>query len=285
MCRFVFYRGPSLPLSALITEPEHSLIRQSFESQERSTPLNGDGFGVAWYAPAPLEEPGSFRSIRPAWNDMNLVSLARVTQSACILAHVRAASQGATGEFNCHPFVRGRYAFMHNGDLGGFPRLRRKLLEGLSDEAFAGVCGGTDSEHLFALLLDELGGSRAQAGPEELCAATLAMMRKGLELSRRFGGAGVESYLNLVVTDGRSSIVTRYTTREGHAGESLHWHMGQRYLCEEGRCRMIPSESDRGAVLVSSEPLSTDPGWQAVPRNHLLLIHPDGRTQLRAIEL
>lgn len=284
MCRFVFYLGPSLRLSTLITEPEHSLIRQSFKSAERSEPLNGDGFGVAWYPPPPLEGPGLFRSVRPAWNNANLVSLARVTQSDCILAHVRAASQGALSEANCHPFVAGRYAFMHNGDLGGFPRVRRRLLGELSDEGFALVRGQTDSEHLFALLLDALGGPHVEATVETLAEATCAMMRKALELSR-LGGEGAVSTLNLAFSDGRSGIVTRFTTHADHAGESLYLHDGLQYVYEGGKCRMVEPDTQGGAVIVSSERLSSDPGWEALPRNHLLLIRSDRSTELRPLAL
>ena len=51
MCRFTFYQGEPIRLSALVTEPEHSLINQSFDSREGEEPLNGDGFGVVWYVP------------------------------------------------------------------------------------------------------------------------------------------------------------------------------------------------------------------------------------------
>ena len=43
MCRFTLYLGPSIRMSALVTEPKNSLIHQSFESQEREERLNGDG--------------------------------------------------------------------------------------------------------------------------------------------------------------------------------------------------------------------------------------------------
>ena len=51
MCRFTLYLGPPVRLSTLLIEPSHSLIQQSFHAEERSEPLNGDGFGVGWYAP------------------------------------------------------------------------------------------------------------------------------------------------------------------------------------------------------------------------------------------
>ena len=48
MCRFAIYIGEPILLSEFIVKPSHSIIYQSFESNERSTPLNGDGFGLAW---------------------------------------------------------------------------------------------------------------------------------------------------------------------------------------------------------------------------------------------
>ena len=93
MCRFTFYLGRPIRLSSLITDPSHSVIRQSFQAQEREEPLNGDGFGVAWYAPEHSDEPAVFKSVTPAWSNRNLRDLARVVASHCILAHVRAATQ------------------------------------------------------------------------------------------------------------------------------------------------------------------------------------------------
>jgi predicted glutamine amidotransferase len=94
-------------------------IYQSFRCKERSTPLNGDGFGVAWYVPEIRDAPGIFKAITPAWNNRNLLSLCGVTKSHCILAHVRAATQGiGISEANCHPFSWKNLSFMHNGDIG-----------------------------------------------------------------------------------------------------------------------------------------------------------------------
>jgi hypothetical protein len=93
MCRFTFYMGAPIRLDTLLLEPEHSLIRQSSYSLEREEPLNGDGFGVGWYARGHTTLPAVFRSITPAWNNRNLHNLARVVASDCVMAHVRAASR------------------------------------------------------------------------------------------------------------------------------------------------------------------------------------------------
>ena len=78
MCRFTFYIGAPISLGSLITEPAHSLIKQSFNSKERSEPLNGDGFGIAWYANDD-DEAAVFRSITPAWN-LSLIHISEPTR-------------------------------------------------------------------------------------------------------------------------------------------------------------------------------------------------------------
>ncbi|MBI1382657.1 MAG: class II glutamine amidotransferase [Planctomycetaceae bacterium] len=281
MCRFLLYQGPSIRLSSLVTEPEHSLIHQSVHSSEREEPLNGDGFGLAWYAPKLDPRPALFRSVTPAWNDANLNELARVVESPCVLAHVRAATQvRSVNQANCHPFTSGPYAFMHNGDVGGFHRLRRTLISELSDEAFAAIQGGTDSEHAFALLLEHLPKEGASA--DQMVAAMRSTIRRLLALVERMA-PGEPSYLNFALSNGHSSVVTRFTTLEGYAGESLYLHRGRRYVCEEGVCRMIDADEQGGAVILSSERLSDDPGWEAVPTNHLVVIDGKGSARLEPV--
>ena len=55
MCRFALYLGSELTVSRLVTEPSNSIIHQSFHNLERTEPLNGDGFGLAWYVPEMTE--------------------------------------------------------------------------------------------------------------------------------------------------------------------------------------------------------------------------------------
>ena len=274
MCRFTFYKGKPLSLSALLTEPEHSLIHQSFQAREREEPLNGDGFGVAWYADG-HDEPALFRSVTPAWSNQNLRELSRVTASSCILAHVRAATQGLqVGEPNCHPFRRNGLAFMHNGDVGGFAAIRRPLLEKLSDAAFDAIRGTTDSEHFFALLCDELErggatGSTAMAHAFRRTIATIASLVAA-------HAPGEHIYLNAVVTDGDSAVACRYTTDEPGNADSLYTNRGRRYVCEDGVCRMLDAgEANGSAIMISSEPLSGDSGWETVPVNHLVRVEPN----------
>jgi predicted glutamine amidotransferase len=275
MCRFTLYLGPPITLGSLLTEPSHSLIKQSFQSRERDEPLNGDGFGVAFYVPAAGPEPAIFRSISPAWSNRNLLSLARVTQSPTILAHVRAATQGTPViETNCHPFTRGRLAFAHNGDVGGFHRFRRSLVSGLSDAAFSAIEGSTDSEHLFALFLDALDLQRAGTGEERLLAALRLAFARVQDLANA-AGTDEPSYLNVAVTDGERAVVSRFTSGSPEDVDSLYLSTGRRYVCEDGLCRMVDPERGEETVIISSERLSDEPGWQPVPVNHAVVVRPD----------
>lgn len=280
MCRFVLYVGPEITVSSLVTEPSHSLIRQSFMSQEREEPLNGDGFGVAWYARGLTETPAVFKDISPAWNNHNLLNVARVVKSDCIMAHVRAASSGLpVTQLNCHPFVWHDLAFMHNGDLGGFRALRRGLLARLSDETFAWIKGSTDSEHIFALFIDRYQAQHEKTeGVARLEAALRATLATLAELRAEIEDAG-DAFLNLAVTNGRDAVVSRIAS-PGQDPESLYVIGGRQYECVDGVCMMRSGSSS--AVLIASEPLSEDEGWTKVPTNHLVAIAGDRQPKLSA---
>ncbi len=265
MCRFTLYLGPPLRLSSLLLDPSHSLIRQSTHSYEREEPLNGDGFGVGWYTPEFSEEPAVFRSITPAWNNRNLHNLARVVASSCILAHVRAATQSSgVNEANCHPFRFGKYVCMHNGDIGNFRKVRRKLLDSVCDEAFSNVYGSTDSEHFFAVLIDELLKRRAVTAMD-IAAALDGAIQRIVDIVNTYGD-GEPSYLNVAVADGQNAVASRYSNDPDFVPETLYYYSGELYEC----CAQDRLGSE--AVLVSSERLTEDTGWQAVPPNHLVVL-------------
>jgi ergothioneine biosynthesis protein EgtC len=267
MCRFTLYLGPPLRLSSLLLEPAHSLIRQSSNSHEREEPLNGDGFGVGWYASEYSSDPAVFRSVTPAWNNRNLHNLSRVVASSCVLAHVRAATQwSGVNEANCHPFRFGKYLCMHNGDVGNFLKIRRKVLESVCDEAFSNVYGSTDSEHFFAIIIDELLKEKEQGiGALELAAALDSSIQRVVALVEQYGD-DVPSYLNVALTDGENAVISRYSNDRDHPPESLYYYCGDLYEAG-GKKQQIYDE-----VVVSSERLTKDPGWQPVPPNHLIIL-------------
>ena len=274
--------GPELPLADLVTRPENSLINQSVRASERPEPLNGDGFGLAWYIDG-QSVPARFRSLTPAWSNANLDELARVTRSRCILAHVRAATSGnfEVSEANCHPFRRGRFLFMHNGHIPGFLRIRRALMERLSNDGFNAIRGTTDTEHVFALIADHLHDHEDDSS----CALLAEALSRGIDEIHELIEAhapGTHCYLNLVLSDGKHAVACRYSSDPDYI-DSLYLNIGSAYLCDGNRCWMEPDSGEARALLVSSEPLNKGPRWQPVPRNHMALIDHELNIEMRPL--
>lgn len=288
MCRFTLYLGPSIRLSKLLIEPKHSLIRQSSHASERAEPLNGDGFGVGWYAPRMSREPAVFHSVTPAWNNRNLTHLARVIASPCVLAHVRAATPGSVVDMsNCHPFLHGRHLFMHNGYIGGFARIRRPLLASLSDEAFAVIRGSTDTEHIFGLFIDEWLKRADRFEKSEDPARTLAQglsntISRVLALTRT-AGVTEPNYLNFAVSDGTHAAVCRFTDDPNSEGDSLYHLRGNLYQTTAVEFGDRSQEERDTAMIVSSERLTHGSGWHIVPRNHVVALARGSTPRLFAL--
>ncbi len=271
MCRFALYLGEDITLSSLVTEPVYSILHQSFHSHEREEPLNGDGFGIAWYPPM-FAEPAILKEVKPAWNSRNLLSVAKVTRSHCLLAHIRAATPGLpVTQLNCHPFSSGELSFMHNGTVGGFLGLKHRLVKELEESTFLEIEGSTDSEHVFALVKE----AWAAAAEAPAMARLEKALRDGIErveALRLDSGTDEPSLLNLVLCDGQRAVISRFVSEASMPANSLYVHRGHRYVCEDGVCRMLACGEGAGAVIVASEPLSEDAGWERVERNHLVLI-------------
>jgi ergothioneine biosynthesis protein EgtC len=283
MCRFVFYRGAPISLSSLVTEPAHSIIHQSYHSKEREEPLNGDGFGVGWYAPEESDQPAIFKDITPAWNNQNLANLAPVVRSSCIVAHIRAATPGLpVSRTNCHPFSWGQFVFAHNGEVGGFHAIRRQIQSGLNEEAFDLLKGTTDSEHLFALFANSYGDYSGSSKLEAMASALVDAMDT-VETIKKDRGIEVPSLLNLVLTDGESAVITRYASPGQQEPHSLYVHTGSSYECVDGICHMRDRSESGNTVLVASEPLSHDDGWRRVTANSMCLINKEAAVEERPI--
>jgi predicted glutamine amidotransferase len=276
MCRLIVYVGSadaSVSLADLLVRPTHSIMKQSYGCRERfgdglsglPSQLNADGFGVAWYERPPAdtataladsrpatqtlqqwEMPGVYTSTAPAWNDPNLGRLCCKLNSHLVFGHIRAASLGSgVTTNNCHPFSSSRFAFMHNGHIGAFVTLKRRILNGLSDRALSGIRGTTDSEHLFAMFLTEVEAEEERAAaaaaaapdcarpaapaggrlpPEALQMCLLRTFRRLVRL-RAAAGVTANSLLNVCVTDGATVLATRLVIGAGKPA-SLYFTCG-----------------------------------------------------------
>lgn len=254
MCRFIAYAGESTFMNALIFDASNSLVQQSKKSKMRVNPLNGDGFGIGWYPEHDDPIPGTFVSVEPAWSNRNLSQIATKIPTQSFFAHVRDASIGMpVSQSNCHPFQYGPYLWMHNGRLDQFSRFRRLILNDLSDQAFDFIKGNTDSECAFALFLDEIGFDLTASSEKLKKAMKTTIFR--INKYREQVHADTNAFINFALTNGKSSLFTRYSSNIEIRPASLFY-----------------SQSEHN-IIVSSEPLSDiKADWIKVERSTLLFI-------------
>ncbi len=283
MCRFLCYKGPEILLSDLLYRPKNSLILQSYKSKERTEPLNGDGFGVGWYAPD-NSAPCLFTSITPAWSNENLQRLSDHIKSPCFFAHIRAASPGMkVSESNCHPFQHGRYLWMHNGTIEGFWQIRRRLRESLPDHLYNTIEGTTDSEHAFSVFLNLLGDSGQKTATDigHALVKTVAQLEQWTAETK----SEKPSYYNFAVTDGRSVAALRYVSDPTVEPASLYYAAKRKYQCAGGVCQLVECDRSERTVVIASERLSDDSNhWSRVAPNHLLTVDENLNVKVELME-
>ena len=234
MCRHLAYLGAPVPLSHLLFEAPHALVRQAWAPRDMrgGGTINADGFGVGWY-PGADAAPVRYRSAAPMWSDAALPALAAHTSAGCLLAAVRSATVGMpVVETAAAPFAEGPWLFSHNGVVAGWPASVAKLAGTLPPVDLLTLDAPTDAALLWVLVRDRL---RSGA---PLAAALAGVVAEVLR-------AAPGSRLNLLLTDG----VALAATTVGHSLSYI---------------------SDSSYITVASEPLDDRPAWRPVPDGTLL---------------
>ncbi|MGA7936123.1 MAG: ergothioneine biosynthesis protein EgtC [Kovacikia sp.] len=262
MCRLLGYLGSSVQLDRLLNKPEHSLVVQSYQPREMTAGVvNADGFGIGWYHPHQKTEPFTYKNTLPIWGDSNLSSLSRYVESNCLLANVRSATAGqATDLSNCQPFQHRLILGIHNGFIANFHQtLYRPMRDRLDDMAYRSIKGSTDSEHIFALVINELEASPAMPLVEALHKALMVLCNLADEQQVSFSA-------NVMISDGQQLVASRLAART--ATPSLYW------LRDDP---LFPQ-----AVLIASEPLSSG-NWTPCPERSILSVDYELDIQTHAI--
>jgi glutamine amidotransferase len=162
MCRHLAYVGPPIALGEMLVRPPHCLVDQARHARYQSSgDENPDGWGVGWFDEQGC--PQRHRSATPIWSDPEADRLGREVTSGDFVAAVRLASPGAAIDARGNaPFVAdGRWLFSFNGIVEGFgEEVGDELRALLSVERRSGIEGDSDSEVLFALVLDGLDAGR-----------------------------------------------------------------------------------------------------------------------------
>jgi len=254
------YLGPARPLRELVSQGAHSLLVQSYHPREMTSgTVNADGYGAALWLADGNPEPVLYRTNLPIWSDPNLVWMGERLRVRAALAAVRSATPGIGYELsNVQPFARGRLSFLHNGFITGFRGgPERALRERLGKAAYESITGTSDSEQIFALILDAL-----DKGAASLPLALRAGIKALDEVCRREERTAVAS---IILSDGENLLGCRWS--RGLAPASLY--VSQR----------LPGAMGAPAVgsFVASEPIDVSEGadrahWREVPPGSLFVM-------------
>ena len=233
MCRHLAYLGPPRSLASLLYEPPQSLERQSWKpSFQREGAMNADGWGVGWWDADVRDAPARYRTKSPMWTDTSFHSVADVVHAGAIMAAVRSATPPSPiVETGNAPFTSGPWLFSLNGFVRGFRgEIGETLRRSVSNKRSIEIEGTTDTEVLFALVLDSLDGG---ASPAEALAAVTADV-----LGR------TDAKLNLLLADGHGIAAS---------------------VCGNSLFTLTDVGLAAGGVLIASEPLDDHAEWAEVP--------------------
>ena len=302
MCRMLGYLGTPVLVDDLLYAPDSSLLKQTIDAQMLSM-LNLAGFGLAaWDEGSPDPQvPLCYRSTQVAVYDRNIQALARKIRAGAVVAHLRGVPYHSRAQINqesLHPFKFDgvNLVMAHNGDLAAFDQMRFDLLEHIRPEYARQIQAMSDSAWLYALIVSALPDAGGPLGADDIFRAveeSLATVRR----VRERHGITRSSSVNLVLSDGRNLVATRFTFDFGRFDDAPHqggfeflsqWYtLGRDYGLHDGEWKMVGGASGSDSVLVASEPLTRDVAtWVEVPEYSALLVERgDGACRARLAAL
>ncbi len=198
---------------------------------------HGDGWGIAVH-----NAKGGWRVTKQctsASSDPAFDGAASEATGALLIAHVRKRTVGKVSLDNTHPFRRGEWVFAHNGTIECLAALRAAIVQGA-----AMPTGETDSELLFAFLMSRL---TSHPGAMHSPIITHMVIARAVEDLAKVTPSGS---ITFVLSDGSAL----YAYRHGPPLSLL-----------ERRSR-----DGLEAILVASEPVTSDEVWTPVPERTLL---------------
>ncbi|MGZ6141969.1 MAG: class II glutamine amidotransferase [Myxococcales bacterium] len=233
------YVGPAIRLGEIVSAPPHSLVVQSYRPREQTSgTVNADGYGAALWLDDGRPEPALYRTAAPIWADPNLSWMNERLRVRSAIAAVRSATPGIGFELaNVQPFAKGRVAFAHNGLVTDFRHgPQRHMREGLGREAYESIEGSSDSEHLFAMVLDS-------------------------------GLAGAIDRLERICTELERPAAATILIGDGEQLTGVRWAYGMK------PATLYAARFAEG-VCMASEPLDDWPKWKALPPDEIVTLRP-----------
>ena len=198
----------------------------------------------------------------PAFSDPEFIREARQAESSSFVAHVRWATAGGRTVRNTHPFVMDGRVMAHNGGFGELAQLDTEL------GSYARlVLGDTDSERYFALITKETDAHGGDVGAGITAAASWIAERLPV------------SALNAIVARPGELWALRYPGQHalhilerpadpGPGEPGLHVRSATSSV-------HVPELDRTASVVIASEQLDGESGWQMLAPGELVHVRPD----------
>lgn len=263
MARMFGFIGNRADLGAMVLEAHAAVLRVKRAPEE---PL---GWGVGFY------QAGEVLLRRRPLDDRPVIDLAEAAadvRTDVLLGHVRRASVGALRTENTHPFRYRSWLWAETGTIGGFDRLRDRLLEALPEFLRRNVRGETDSELSFYLFLSFLHDAGELEHPHVGYDAIAAALRASVALVDRLSAEeGMSQNTgNVLVTNGermvalhRSGLMALRVFKGRYDVESLFGEEGVR------RAR-IPSIESTHCTMIACDLSAVPEGFRVVEPKRLV---------------
>jgi predicted glutamine amidotransferase len=230
------------------------------DSLQAQSHRNVDGAGLGFFGPA--GEPVLDKQPEPAFSDPEFIREARQAESSSFVAHVRWATAGGRTVRNTHPFVMDGRVMAHNGGFGELAQLDTEL------GSYARlVLGDTDSERYFALITKETDAHGGDVGAGITAAASWIAERLPV------------SALNTIVARPGELWALRYPGQHalhilerpadpGPGEPGLHVRSATSSV-------HVPELDRTASVVIASEQLDGESGWQMLAPGELVHVRPD----------
>jgi predicted glutamine amidotransferase len=230
------------------------------DSLQAQSHRNVDGAGLGFFGRA--GEPVLDKQPEPAFSDPEFIREARQAESSSFVAHVRWATAGGRTVRNTHPFVMDGRVMAHNGGFGELAQLDTEL------GSYARlVLGDTDSERYFALITKETDAHGGDVGAGITAAASWIAERLPV------------SALNTIVARPGELWALRYPGQHalhilerpadpGPGEPGLHVRSATSSV-------HVPELDRTASVVIASEQLDGESGWQMLAPGELVHVRPD----------
>jgi glutamine amidotransferase len=256
MCRLFGFRScvPS-PVHPSLVTVRNSLLHQSHEHK--------DGWGIASYGDG--EQPVVAHGLGPAHADPDFEAVSNRVAARTVIAHVRLASVGAVERRNTHPFLHGRWSFVHNGTLRNFAVHQPEVEALIRPELRALIHGSTDSERCFYLFLTRLSERCPLEAPARVEDVACALGETLGLVSALTDSDGQRSSMNFLVTDGEVMVATRR-----HRTLFVSDTAPETKRCPRRAHQPLQPGTQLEQLFLASERLCGEDPWHEVPEDHIV---------------